>query len=171
MLGNFSIGDYFKQEAIAFAWELSLEVFGFDREDIWVTVFEGDEALGLGPDEEAIGCWEAVGVPRERIVRCPRSENFWQAGPTGPCGPCSELYLDRGLGSAAADDLPGGENERFLEYWNLVFMQYDQSVGANGASTLTSCPRTTSTRASASTAWRRSSRARTRCSKPTTSSR
>ncbi len=68
----------------------------------------------------------ASGVPRERIVGCPRSENFWQAGPIGPCGPCSELYLDRGLEFGAPEDLPGGENERFLEYWNLVFMQYDQ---------------------------------------------
>src|SRR5690348_4084014 len=129
MLGNFSFGDYFKREAIEFAWELSREVFGFAAEDIWVTVFEGDEELGLGPDEDAIAYWEAVGVPGERIVRCPRSENFWQAGPTGPCGPCSELYFDRGAERGAAGDVPGGENERFLEYWNLVFMQYDQEPG------------------------------------------
>jgi alanyl-tRNA synthetase len=129
MLGNFSFGDYFKREAIEFAWELSSEVFGFPAEDIWVTVFEGDEGLDLGPDEEAISFWLEMGVPRERIVECPRSENFWQAGPEGPCGPCSELYLDRGVEHGAADDLPGGENERFLEYWNLVFMQYDQSAG------------------------------------------
>jgi alanyl-tRNA synthetase len=126
MLGNFSFGDYFKREAIGFAWELSREVFGFREQDIWVTVFEGDEGLGLGPDEEAIELWRALGVPSERIVLCPRSENFWQAGPTGPCGPCSELYLDRGVEYGAPEDLPGGENERFLEYWNLVFMQYDQ---------------------------------------------
>ncbi|MGA8363079.1 MAG: alanine--tRNA ligase, partial [Solirubrobacteraceae bacterium] len=126
MLGNFSIGAYFKAEAIRFAWDLSLEAFSFDPADIWVTVFSGDEALGLGPDEEAIELWQAIGVPRERIVGCPRSENFWEAGPVGPSGPCSELYIDRGLAFGAADDLPGGENERFLEYWNLVFMQYDQ---------------------------------------------
>src|SRR5215207_5530448 len=126
MLGNFSIGDYFKQGAVELAWELSLEGFGFKAEDIWISVFEGDAELGLGPDEEAIAAWESVGVPRERIVLLPRSENFWQAGPTGPCGPCSELYLDRGLEFGAEDDLPGGDNERFLEYWNLVFMQYDQ---------------------------------------------
>ncbi len=126
MLGNFSFGDYFKREAIAFAWELSREVFGFRAEDIWVTVFEGDDGLGLGPDEEAIGFWRELGVAAERIVRCPRSENFWQAGPTGPCGPCSELYVDRGVEHGTPEDLPGGENERFLEYWNLVFMQYDQ---------------------------------------------
>jgi alanyl-tRNA synthetase len=127
MLGNFSIGDYFKQGAVDFAWELSREGFGFPEEKIWITVFEGDEELGLGPDEEAIEAWLSVGVPRERIVECPRSENFWQAGPLGPCGPCSELYLDRGLEFGAEDDLPGGENERFLEYWNLVFMQFDQN--------------------------------------------
>jgi alanyl-tRNA synthetase len=126
MLGNFSIGAYFKAEAIRFAWELSLEVFSFDPADIWVTVFAGDDLLGLGPDEEAIELWRAVGVPRERIVGCPRSENFWEAGPVGPSGPCSELYIDRGLSFGAPEDLPGGENERFLEYWNLVFMQYDQ---------------------------------------------
>ncbi len=126
MLGNFSIGDYFKEGAIEMAWELSLEGFGFDPGDIWITVFEGDPELGLGPDEEAIAAWEAVGVPRERIVPCPRSENFWQAGPTGPCGPCSELYLDRGEQFGSPGDLPGGENDRFLEYWNLVFMEFDQ---------------------------------------------
>jgi len=126
MLGNFSFGDYFKREAIEFAWQLSGEVFGFADEDIWVTVFEGDDALGLGPDEEAIACWRELGVKPERIVECPRSENFWQAGPTGPCGPCSELYIDRGAAYGSSEDRPGGENERFLEYWNLVFMQFEQ---------------------------------------------
>jgi alanyl-tRNA synthetase len=140
MLGNFSIGEYFKQGAIELAWELSLEVFGFRAQDIWVTVFEGDETLGLGPDEEAIELWEAVGVPRERIVGCPRSENFWEAGPVGPSGPCSELYLDRGLDFGTAADLPGGENERFLEFWNLVFMQYDQGVGGDSHPYLTELP-------------------------------
>jgi alanyl-tRNA synthetase len=126
MLGNFSLGDYFKQGAVELAWELSLQGYGLPEDDLWVTVFEGDEELRLGPDEEAIEAWLSVGVPRERIVLCPRSENFWQAGPTGPCGPCSELYLDRGLAYGTADDLPGGDNERFVEYWNLVFMQFNQ---------------------------------------------
>ena len=127
MLGNFSFGDYFKREATGFAWELSTQGFGFNPDDIWITVFAGDEELGLGPDQEAIDAWMEIGVPRERIVECPRSENFWQAGPTGPCGPCSELYLDRGVDHGRPDDLPGGDNERFLEYWNLVFMEMDQN--------------------------------------------
>jgi alanyl-tRNA synthetase len=126
MLGNFSIGQYFKQGAAEYAWELSLEGFGFNPDDIWVTVHEGDDALGLGPDEEAIAIWEAIGVPSSRIIQLNSEENFWQAGPTGPCGPCSELYLDRGVEWGEPDDLPGGDNERFLEYWNLVFMQYNQ---------------------------------------------
>ena len=126
MLGNFSVGDYFKQGAVEFAWDLSLNGFGLDPERIWITIFEGDAELALGPDEEAIEAWLSVGVPRERIVPCPRSENYWQAGPTGPSGPCSELYYDRGLEFGAPDDLPGGDNERFLEFWNLVFMQYNQ---------------------------------------------
>src|SRR5918995_595938 len=126
MLGNFSLGDYFKQGAVELAWELSLDGFGFDPDQIWITAFEGDEALGLGPDEEAIDAWLSVGVPRERIVPLTREDNFWQAGPTGPCGPCSELYLDRGLEFGTPDELPGSDGERFLEYWNLVFMQYDQ---------------------------------------------
>src|SRR3984893_7757167 len=132
MLGNFSFGDYFKREAIEFAWALSRDVYGFEAGDIWVTVFEGDEELGLGPDQEAIEFWQSVGVSRERIVECPRSENFWQVGPTGTCGPCSELYLDRGGAFGSAHNLPGGDNARFLEYWNLVFMQYDQEAGRDG---------------------------------------
>jgi alanyl-tRNA synthetase len=126
MLGNFSIGDYFKQGAAEFAWELSLEGFGFEPEKIWITVHEGDDALGLGPDQEAIDAWLSIGIPRERIILLPSSENFWQAGPVGPCGPCSELYYDRGPDFGTDDDLPGGDNERYLEYWNLVFMQYLQ---------------------------------------------
>jgi alanyl-tRNA synthetase len=127
MLGNFSFGDYFKRDAIRFAWELSREGFGLNEDDIWVTVFGGDEKLGIGPDQEAIDLWLEVGMPRERIVECDREENFWESGPTGPCGPDSELYLDLGAERGQPDDLPGGENERFLEFWNLVFMQFDQN--------------------------------------------
>jgi alanyl-tRNA synthetase len=125
MLGNFSIGDYFKEQAIGYGWELSLEGFGFAPERVWVTVFAGDPDLGLGPDDEAIEIWRGLGVPDGRIVHLPRSENFWQAGPTGPCGPCSEMYLDRGVQFGGPDDRPGDDTDRFLEYWNHVFMSYD----------------------------------------------
>ena len=128
MLGNFSVGDYFKREAVQFALDLSTNEehgFGLPFEDIWITVFGGDEALGLGPDQEAIDHWRAVGVPDERIVLLGREDNFWQSGPTGPCGPCSELYLDRGPDFGPDTDRPGDDTERFLEFWNLVFMQYE----------------------------------------------
>ncbi|MEA2472305.1 MAG: alanyl-tRNA synthetase [Thermoleophilaceae bacterium] len=125
MLGNFSFGDYFKEGAIRYAWELSTEGLGFEPERLWVTVFGGDDELGLGPDEEAIGFWRAVGVPDQRIVQLGRGDNFWQAGPTGPCGPCSELYYDRGPEFGPDGDRPGDDTERILEYWNLVFMQYE----------------------------------------------
>jgi alanyl-tRNA synthetase len=125
MLGNWSFGDYFKEESIPWGWELSTQGFGMDPERIWVTVFGGDEELGLGPDEEAIEIWRRVGVPDERIVQLGREDNFWQAGPTGPCGPCSELYLDRGPDFGADDERPGDDTDRFLEFWNHVFMSYE----------------------------------------------
>jgi alanyl-tRNA synthetase len=133
MLGNWSFGDYFKEESIPWGWELSTQGFGMDPERIWVTVFGGDEELGLGPDEEAIEIWRRVGVPDERIVRLGREDNFWQAGPAGPCGPCSELYLDRGEEFGAAGERPGDDTDRFLEFWNHVFMTYD--LGSDGSLT------------------------------------
>jgi alanyl-tRNA synthetase len=133
MLGNWSFGDYFKEESIPWGWELSTQGFGMDPERIWVTVFGGDEELGLGPDEEAIEIWRRVGVPEERIVHLGREDNFWQAGPAGPCGPCSELYLDRGEEFGAAGERPGDDTDRFLEFWNHVFMSYD--LGADGSLT------------------------------------
>jgi alanyl-tRNA synthetase len=133
MLGNWSFGDYFKEESIPWGWELSTAGFGMDPERIWVTVFGGDEELGLGPDEEAIEVWRGVGVPDERIVRLGREDNFWQGGPIGPCGPCSELYLDRGPEFGGEDDRPGDDTDRFLEFWNHVFMTYD--LGADGSLT------------------------------------
>jgi alanyl-tRNA synthetase len=125
MLGNWSFGDYFKAESIPWGWQLATEGFGMDPEKIWVTVFAGDEELGLGLDTEAIEIWEATGVPAERIVPLGRGDNFWQGGPTGPCGPCSELYIDRGLDFGTADERPGDEGERFLEFWNHVFISFD----------------------------------------------
>jgi alanyl-tRNA synthetase len=131
MLGNFSVGDYFKKEAIAYALDLCTSEdhgFALDVDDIWITVFGGDEELGLGPDSEAIEHWRAVGMPDERIVLLGRDDNFWQSGPTGPCGPCSELYLDRGPEFGPDTDRPGDDTERFVEFWNLVFMQYELQV-------------------------------------------
>ena len=133
MLGNFSFGDYFKREAIGFAFDLAVDGFGFKPEQLWMTVFGGDDELGLGPDEEAIDFWLERGVADDRIVRLGRKDNFWQAGPVGPCGPCSELYLDRGLEFGGEDDRPGDDTERFLEFWNLVFMQYE--LGEDGSLT------------------------------------
>jgi alanyl-tRNA synthetase len=133
MLGNWSFGDYFKEESIPWGWELSTKGFGMDPERIWVTVFGGDEELGLGPDEEAIEVWGGLGVPDGRIVRLGRADNFWQAGPTGPCGPCSELYLDRGEEFGEPGERPGDDTDRFLEFWNHVFMTYD--LAADGSLT------------------------------------
>jgi alanyl-tRNA synthetase len=138
MLGNFSFGDYFKQDAVEFAHELSASGFALDPERIWITVFGGDDDLDLGPDEEAIECWRSVGVPDERIVQLGRADNFWQAGPTGPCGPCSELYYDRGAEFGPDEDRPGDDTDRVIEYWNLVFMQYE--LHEDGA--LTPLPKT-----------------------------
>jgi len=118
MLGNFSFGDYFKKEAIRFAWEVSTEVFGLDADRIWPSIFRDDE--------EAFELWQAY-VPADRITRFGEKENFWSMGDTGPCGPCSELLFDRGpkYGTATKpiDDVSG---ERFLEFWNLVFMQFNR---------------------------------------------
>ena len=125
MLGNWSFGDYFKDESIAWGLELSIDVFGLDKDRIWATVFGGDDELGLGPDEESIEIWKRRGIPEERIVLLSRSENFWQAGETGPCGPCSEMYLDRGEEFGGPDERPGDDTDRYLEYWNHVFMSYE----------------------------------------------
>ncbi len=127
MLGNWSFGDYFKAESIPWGWELVTQGFGMDPERIWATVFGGDDELGLGPDEEAIEIWRGQGMREERIVLLGREDNFWQAGPSGPCGPCSELYLDRGESFGAAGERPGDDTDRFLEFWNHVFMTYDLS--------------------------------------------
>src|ERR1019366_8729073 len=136
MLGNFSFGDYFKREAIAYAWELltSKEWFGIDPAKLYVTIFEGDAAVPR--DSEAYGYWLEVGVPAERIFELGAKDNFWAMGDTGPCGPCSEIYYD--FGQAAAEDpsvdapFPGDE-QRYVEVWNLVFMQFDR--GGDGVLT------------------------------------
>jgi len=122
MLGNFSFGDYFKSEACAWAQEYSVEVLGLDPDRLWYSIYEDDD--------EAERIWaDEVGVPRERIVRMGAKDNFWSAGPTGPCGPCSELYYDQGpeVGCGLDTCAPGCDCDRFLEYWNLVFMQFDRA--------------------------------------------
>src|SRR5207248_2830922 len=138
MLGNFSFGDYFKDGAVDFAWEFVTEHLKFDPDRLSASVFAGDPELGLGEDEVAIASWARY-VPRERIVGLPRSENFWQAADTGPCGPCSEIHYDRGEehGCGRPTCGPGCECDRFLEVWNLVFMEYD--LAEDG--TLTPLPR------------------------------
>ena len=127
MLGNFSFGEYFKEGAIDFAWEFVFEHMKVDPDKFWVTVFAGDPELGLGEDEEAVRLWEAKGMAPERIVRLDRSHNFWSVGGPGPCGPDTELFHDRGeeIGCGRPECAPGCECERFLEFWNLVFMEYE----------------------------------------------
>jgi alanyl-tRNA synthetase len=138
MLGNFSFGQYFKEGAIAYATEFIQERLRLDWDRVWVSVHAGDPELKLGPDEEAIGHWEAIGMPAERIVPLPSSENFWSVGGPGPCGPDSEMYWDWGTDVGCAEGcLPGCANcERFLEFGNLVFMSYE--LHADG--TLTDLP-------------------------------
>ncbi|HKT45174.1 MAG TPA: alanine--tRNA ligase [Gaiellaceae bacterium] len=131
MLGNFSFGQYFKEGAIAFATEFIQEHMKLDWNRIWASVHAGDPALKLGPDDEAIRLWEEIGIPPERIVPLPSSENFWSVGGPGPCGPDSEIYFDWGpeRGCGEPDCAPGCSrcgNDRFLEFWNLVFMAYEQ---------------------------------------------
>ena len=128
LLGNFSFGDYFKEGAVAYATEFIQKRLGLDWDRIWVSVHAGDPELDLGPDEEAIALWKAIGMPPERIVPLPSSENFWSVGGPGPCGPDSEIYFDWGAerGCGEPDCLPGCTRcERFLEFWNLVFMAYE----------------------------------------------
>jgi alanyl-tRNA synthetase len=130
MLGNFSFGDYFKKEAIAFAWELitSPEWYAIPKDKLYVTIFEG--ADGVPRDDEAEQFWIAAGVPKERIYAFGLKDNFWQMGETGPCGPCSEIFYDLGLeASEHGKDLPFGQDDaRYVEIWNLVFMQFDRSA-------------------------------------------
>jgi alanyl-tRNA synthetase len=121
MLGNFSFGDYFKELAIPYSWELVTEVWGMDGDRVWITVHDSDD--------EAEKIWhEVVGVPMERIQRLGDKDNFWQMGDTGPCGPCSELHIDRGPAFGPdGGPLLDPHGDRFMEFWNLVFMQYDQA--------------------------------------------
>ena len=133
MLGNWSFGDYFKAEAIPWAWELLTEVWRLPKNRLWVTVFGGDDKDGLPADEEAERIWrETTDIDPSRILRFDRTDNFWEMGDTGPCGPCSEIHIDRGGPDAnpkdGADPKIGvnAGNERFIELWNLVFMEFNR---------------------------------------------
>jgi alanyl-tRNA synthetase len=152
MLGNFSFGDYFKREAIGFAWELITGkradgCFEIPVDRLYVTIFEG--ADGVPRDDEAEGYWIEAGVPKERIHEYGLKDNFWQMGETGPCGPCSEIFYDMGIEAAetAGVDKPFGQDEaRYVEIWNLVFMQFDRSAvtdasGKTTGYTLTPLPK------------------------------
>lgn len=126
MMGNFSFGNYFKEKAIDFAWDLLTNGYGFDKEKLWVSVFhEDDEAYNIWRDQ--------VGVPEQRIVRLGEEDNFWSMGDTGPCGPCSEIYIDRGpeFGCDRKECAVGCDCDRWLELWNLVFMQFEKDEQGN----------------------------------------
>ncbi len=121
MLGNFSIGDYFKKDAIFWAYEYITKILNLPEEKLWITVYKDDV--------ESREIWKNVGVPEERIVSLGEDDNFWTMGPVGPCGPCSEIYYDKGAKTPEEEkQLPGDEGERFLEFWNLVFTQYDRQL-------------------------------------------
>ncbi|HEX2122868.1 MAG TPA: alanine--tRNA ligase, partial [Thermoanaerobaculia bacterium] len=125
MLGNFSFGDYFKEDAIRFAWELMVDVYGLEPERLWFSVFEGDDKVPA--DDEAADLWVKAGAKPERVLRFGKKDNFWQMGDTGPCGPCSEIHYFRGDDlSRNVPELVNGPGDDTMEVWNLVFMQYDR---------------------------------------------
>ncbi|MHB1389797.1 MAG: alanine--tRNA ligase [Thermoleophilia bacterium] len=131
MLGNFSFGDYFKPGAIDLAWRFTTGVLKLDLNRLWVSVFAGDDKVPA--DNEAREAWIAAGMDPDRIVALPAEDNFWSAGPTGPCGPCTELYYDLGedVGCDDPDCRPGCDCDRFVEFWNLVFMQFDRDAAGD----------------------------------------
>ena len=131
MLGNWSFGDYYKREAIEWAWQLLTDVWGLDKAGVWATCFEGEK--NVPADEEAAGFWrQQPGFNPEHVMYFGRADNFWEMAETGPCGPCSEIHYDRGIQYCDKQDVPGhvcrvnGDCARFLELWNLVFMQYNR---------------------------------------------
>ena len=131
MLGNWSFGDYFKEEAIAWAWELLTDVWQLPKDRMWATVFGGDEEDGLEADEEAENLWTRVtDLPANRVLRLGKKDNFWEMGSTGPCGPCSEIHFYLGDDPTKQDAVPDLDAEDYVEIWNLVFIQYNR--GADG---------------------------------------
>src|SRR6185436_5692152 len=137
MLGNFSFGDYFKENAIKYAWDLLVNEFKLDPRRMWFTVFEGDDQVG--PDEDAEKFWQAVGAPKERVLRFGGKDNFWQMGETGPCGPCSEVHYYMGADANDPENCAenvNGPTDIITELWNLVFMQFDRSEVDSGDPTV-----------------------------------
>jgi alanyl-tRNA synthetase len=126
MLGNWSFGDYFKKEAIAWAWELLTQVWKLDPTRLHVTVFEGDPESGIERDEEAAGYWRAVGVPESQIHLGNKKDNFWEMGSTGPCGPCTEVHIDR-TPDRSGGKLVNAGTDKVIEIWNLVFIQFNRN--------------------------------------------
>jgi len=133
MLGNWSFDDYFKAEAIQWAWELLTEVWGIEQDRLWATVFGGDHAEGLPEDEEAANLWTKVTpIPAEKVLACGKKDNFWEMGETGPCGPCSEIHIDLGPDMCDMKNVPGHKCRvnagcaRYIELWNLVFIQFNR---------------------------------------------
>lgn len=127
MLGNWSFGDYFKEEAIKYSWELLTKVYGIDPDRLYVTYFEGSKEGGLGPDDESKNLWKSMGVADDHILPGNMKDNFWEMGDQGPCGPCSEIHYDR-IGGRNAAHLVNQDDPDVLEIWNNVFIQYNREA-------------------------------------------
>jgi alanyl-tRNA synthetase len=140
MLGNWSFGNYFKKEAIQWAWELLTEVYQLPKDRMYASVFEGDKGDGLAFDQEAFDLWSEI-IPKERIIYGSKKDNFWEMGDTGPCGPCSEIHIDlrpqSDVDKVPGRDLVNNDHPQVVEIWNLVFMQFNRM--ADGSLKLSAC--------------------------------
>ena len=131
MLGNWSFGDYFKEDAIKSAWELLTDIYLIDKDKLYVTIFQGDKAQNLEVDNESFRIWNQI-IDKDRIFLCSKSDNFWEMGSQGPCGPCSEIHIDLRSDSdrekVPAANLINKDHPQVIELWNLVFIQYNLSL-------------------------------------------